>query len=79
MATALHTLPLAGDTRLMTSPSSRVRTVSGNLEWDIYLVRHTPAKFIGTVEASDAQAAIAEAVWRFDVKEPNKLLAVRRR
>ncbi|HLK82986.1 MAG TPA: hypothetical protein VKT99_16045 [Xanthobacteraceae bacterium] len=61
-------------------PSSRVRTVSTNSEWDIYVVRSTPAKkWLGTVEARDVDAAVAEAVWRFDVKEPHKLMAVRRR
>src|SRR5258706_12079879 len=30
--------------------------------WHIYLARHSPAKWIGTVEAVDAGAAIAEAV-----------------
>ena len=61
-------------------PSSRVRTVSTNAEWDIYIVRSTPGrKWLGTVEATDVDAAIAEAVWRFDVKEPSKLIAVRRR
>jgi hypothetical protein len=54
--------------------------VSSNSEWDIYVVRSTPAKkWLGTVEATDVGGAIAEAVWRFDVKEPNKLIAVRRR
>jgi hypothetical protein len=47
-------------------------------ELDIYLVRHTPAKWIGTVEAVDADAAIAEAVKLFDVEDPRKLIAVRR-
>jgi predicted transcriptional regulator len=61
-------------------PSSRVRTVSTNSEWDIYVVRSTPAKkWLGTVEATDVDAAVAEAVWRFDVREPSKLIAVRRR
>ena len=61
-------------------PSSRVRTVSTNSQWDIYVVRSTPArKWLGTVEATDVDAAVAEALWRFDVKEPNKLMAVRRR
>jgi hypothetical protein len=31
-------------------------------------------KWLGTVEATDVDGAIAEAVWRFDVKEPNKLI-----
>ena len=47
--------------------------------WDIYLARHSPAKWIGTVEAIDAGAAIAEAVKLFDVKELQKLIAVQRR
>jgi hypothetical protein len=29
--------------------------------WNIYLAHHSPAKWIGTVEAVDADAAIAEA------------------
>jgi hypothetical protein len=54
--------------------------MSGNLvEWDVYLMRQTPAKWLGIVEASDAESAIAEAAWRFEVKEPGKLMAVRRR
>jgi hypothetical protein len=64
----------------MTKPPSRVRTVSGYLtEWDIYLMRQTPAKWLCIIEASDAESAIAEAAWRFDVKDPSKLMAVRRR
>ncbi len=47
--------------------------------WDIYLARHSPAKWIGTVEAVDANAAIVEAAKLFDVKEPRKLIAVQRR
>jgi hypothetical protein len=47
--------------------------------WDIYLARHSPAKWIGTVEAVDANAAIAEAATLFDVKEPRRLIAVQRR
>jgi hypothetical protein len=31
--------------------------------WDVYLARHTPAKWIGTAEAVDADAAIAEAAF----------------
>ena len=47
--------------------------------WDIYLARHSPAKWIGTVEAVDANAAIVEAAKLFDVKEPRKLIAAQRR
>jgi len=66
--------------RMANQPPSRVRTVSSNSEWDIYVVRPVSAKkWLGTVEATDVDAAIAEAAWRFDVKEPNTLFAVRRR
>ena len=47
--------------------------------WDIYLARYTPAKLLGTVEAVDADAAIAEAAKLYDVPDPRKLMAVRRR
>jgi len=47
--------------------------------WDIYLARHSPAKWIGTVEAVDANAAIVEAAKLCDVKEPRKLIAAQRR
>ncbi len=47
--------------------------------WNIYLARYSPAKWIGTVEALDADTAIAEAARLFDVKEPRELIAVRRR
>ena len=57
-------------------PKPRPATLSS---WDIYLARHSPAKWIGTVEAVDANAAIAEAAKLFDVKEPRKLIAVQRR
>jgi len=46
--------------------------------WVIYLARRTPAKWLGTVEATDADAAISKAVKLFDVKDPKKLIAVRR-
>jgi hypothetical protein len=46
--------------------------------WVIYLAHRRPAKWLGTVEATDADAAIAEAVKLFDVKDPRKLIAVRR-
>jgi hypothetical protein len=46
--------------------------------WDVYLARYTPVKWIGTVEATDADAAIAQAMNAFDVEEPKRLIAVRR-
>jgi len=57
-------------------PKPRAATLSS---WDIYLARHSPANWIRTIEALDANAAIAEAAKLFDVKEPRKLIAVRRR
>jgi hypothetical protein len=47
--------------------------------WHIYVARHSPAKWIGTVEAIHTDAAIAEAAKLFRVKDPRKLIAVRRR
>jgi hypothetical protein len=43
--------------------------------WDIYLARHTPAKWIRTVEATDADAAIEEAVKELGI-EWRRLIAV---
>lgn len=47
--------------------------------WDVYLVRHTPAKLVGTVEAQDVDAAIEKAAREFKVPNPRKLIAVQRR
>jgi hypothetical protein len=48
--------------------------------WDIYLARSTPAKLIGTVEASDADAAIEAAIREFHVTDQHakRLIAVLR-
>ena len=47
--------------------------------WNIYILRATPAKFVGIVEAADADAAIKKAVEELDVKvDPKRLIAVRR-
>ena len=46
------------------------------VRWDIYLARHTPARWLGTVEAPDADDAIAEAVRQFGLGG-KKLIAVR--
>jgi hypothetical protein len=47
--------------------------------WDIYLARHTPDKWIGTVEAADADAAIEEAAKQFGIQDAKRLIAVPRR
>jgi hypothetical protein len=38
-----------------------------------------PAKWLGTVQASDAEAAIKEATKQFEVKDPKRPIAIRRR
>jgi len=55
------------------------QVATSGVRWDIYVARYSAAKWIGTVEAVDADAAIAEALKLFDVKEPRKLIAVQRR
>jgi hypothetical protein len=55
-------------------PSSLVRILSADsVEWEIFAGRSTPAKFLGTVEATNADAAVAEAARLFDVQETRKL------
>lgn len=56
-------------------PKLRPATTSS---WNIYLARYSPAKWIGTVEAVDADAAIIEAAKLFDVREQRALIAVLR-
>ncbi len=58
--------------------TKRPRLVSANpVTWDIYQARHTPAKWIGTVEAPTADEAIEAAAKEFG-QEPKRLIAVRR-
>jgi hypothetical protein len=45
--------------------------------WDIYRAA-AKAKWIGTVEATDPDAAIKEAAKELKVPDPRKLIAVRR-
>jgi hypothetical protein len=47
--------------------------------WNIYLTRHLPAKWIGTVEAVDKDGAIEEAAELFKPNDPRTLIAVQRR
>jgi len=49
--------------------------------WSIYILRATPAKFVGIVEVADADAAIEEAIKEFEIKDTSRqkrLIAVRR-
>jgi hypothetical protein len=46
------------------------------LSWAIYLARSKPAKWLGTVEAADADVAIEAAAEEFEVKDSRKLIAV---
>jgi hypothetical protein len=65
---------LHGDDRM----AKRPRVVSTNpVTWDIYQVRHTPAKWLATVEAATADEAIEAAVKEFKI-EAKQLIAVRR-
>jgi len=49
------------------------------LSWNIYLATSTPAKFVGTVEAPDSDAAIAKAIEEFHIEpaRQGRLIAVR--
>jgi hypothetical protein len=47
--------------------------------WNIYFAPHSPAKWIGTIEAIDKNAAIEEAAEWFKVNDRTKLIAVLRR
>ena len=44
----------------------------------IYFARSTPAKYVGRVEAADPDAAIEAATKEFEVKDPRRLIAVKR-
>ena len=48
------------------------------MRWDIYRAA-AKAKWIGTVEAVDADAAIKDAAKEFNVEDPKKLIAVPQR
>ena len=47
--------------------------------WNIYVATSTPAKLLGTVEATDADAAIVKAIDEINVDSArqNRLIAVR--
>jgi hypothetical protein len=47
--------------------------------WDIYLAQHSLAKWIGTVEPADTDAAIEVAAELLETNDPRKLIAVQRR
>ena len=65
---------LHGDDRM----TKRPRVVSSiPVTWDIYEASHTPAKWLGTVEAATADEAIEVAAKEFAI-EPKRLIAVRR-
>ncbi len=57
---------------------TKLRPATSSL-WHIYLAARSPAKWIGTIEAVDADAAIAEAAKLFDINDPQTLVAVRGR
>jgi hypothetical protein len=45
----------------------------------MYQARHTPAKWIGTLQAVDADTAIKDAGKEFNIEDTKKLIAVQRR
>jgi hypothetical protein len=47
------------------------------LKWEIYQARSTPAKYIGTVEAADAEAAVEATAKVFGIKDAKRLISVR--
>jgi hypothetical protein len=57
---------------------AKLRAVTRS-SWDIYLAQHSPAKWIGTVEAVDKSSAIEEAAALFKANDPRKLIALQRR
>jgi len=73
-------LSFVGMTNTFRPPEDRMRAVhkSSLPRWDIYIARYTPAKLLGTVEARDADLAIAEAMKEFAISDPKRLIAVRR-
>jgi len=46
------------------------------LSWAIYLARSKPAKWLGTVEAADADEAIEAATREFAVKDSGQVIVV---
>jgi hypothetical protein len=71
---------------LFATPGARCRRTTTTpppkppLQWEIYLARSTPAKYVGTVEAADAEAATKAAIKEFNIAEAQakRLIAVRR-
>jgi hypothetical protein len=48
--------------------------------WQIYHIKGTPAKFIGTVSAPDEQTAVETAIVELEIKDPQiqkRLVAMR--
>ena len=54
------------------------QVATSGVRWDIYVAPYSPAKWIGTVESVDTNAAIEEAAKLFKVNDPRKLIAARR-
>jgi hypothetical protein len=74
---------LAGSDCSMMGPwSNQFEPGSPRQEPTIIDERATPAKFVGIVEAADADAAIEEAIKEFEIKDPSRrkrLIGVRRK
>jgi 1,2-phenylacetyl-CoA epoxidase PaaB subunit len=40
--------------------------------WYVFHLRHTPATFVGSVEAPDAETAIKRAIEKFNITDPQQ-------
>jgi hypothetical protein len=61
-------------------PKKRNGSATG-YTWYVYRLRHTPATFVGVVEAPDAETAIKRAIEEFFITDPRqqkRLVAQRR-
>ena len=70
---------MARKTKQTPEPKPEPQQEASLPEWDILLLKHTPARLVGWVKATNADEAIATAIKELKVTNANKLIAVRRR
>jgi hypothetical protein len=56
---------------LGTSCGLRISTGTRTYKWRITRIRSTPARFIGYVQAPDAEQAVKEAIARYGISNPH--------
>jgi hypothetical protein len=59
-------------------PPTSEREPTPLYDWDVYLVRRSPAQLVTWVKASDADRAVKQVAREFG-KDAKRLIAVRRR